>query len=64
MLQAHSHKMMDSSLYKFGDCIGKGASAVVYKALMKSSGQVVAIKHIEITGLPPHELLNIMVCLS
>ena len=51
----------NSSLYQFGDVIGKGATANVYRALDTASGRTVAIKHIVTTNMHKHELIDIMV---
>lgn len=41
--------------YAFGDCIGRGASALVYRALNLSTGSTVAIKQFELGNLSPGE---------
>lgn len=42
--------------YQLGNCVGKGATASVYCALDRSSGQTVAIKKFERLNMPDNEL--------
>ncbi|KYG49087.1 hypothetical protein M433DRAFT_150437 [Acidomyces richmondensis BFW] len=46
--------------YQLGDCLGKGASGAVYRALNWSTGETVAIKQIGLANLQRNELNVIM----
>ncbi|KAH9828404.1 cytokinesis protein sepH-like [Teratosphaeria destructans] len=46
--------------YQLGDCLGKGASGAVYRALNWSTGETVAIKQISLANLQKNELNVIM----
>ncbi|KAF2864004.1 hypothetical protein K470DRAFT_273982 [Piedraia hortae CBS 480.64] len=46
--------------YQLGDCLGKGASGAVYRALNWSTGETVAIKQISLANLQKNELQVIM----
>lgn len=45
---------------QLGDCLGKGASGSVYRALNWSTGETVAIKQVSLSNLPKSELNIIM----
>ncbi|KAI7360898.1 hypothetical protein KC336_g21907, partial [Hortaea werneckii] len=46
--------------FQLGDCLGKGASGAVYRALNWSTGETVAIKQVSLSNLPKSELNIIM----
>ncbi|KAK6509963.1 hypothetical protein TWF481_004678 [Arthrobotrys musiformis] len=46
--------------YTLGDCIGRGASGSVYRAINYTTGETVAIKQIRLSDLPQSELGAIM----
>ncbi|KZO92675.1 Pkinase-domain-containing protein [Calocera viscosa TUFC12733] len=46
--------------YQLGDCIGKGASGQVYRALNWTTGETVAVKQISLGNIPKAELADIM----
>lgn len=47
-----------------GEAVGKGAFGVVYKGLNFETGESVAIKRVELTGIPKEELANLETELS
>ncbi|KAF3924323.1 Myosin-IIIB [Orbilia brochopaga] len=46
--------------YTLGDCLGRGASGSVYRAINYTTGETVAIKQIRLSDLPQSELGAIM----
>ncbi|EPS43216.1 hypothetical protein H072_2794 [Dactylellina haptotyla CBS 200.50] len=46
--------------YTLGDCLGRGASGSVYRAISYTTGETVAIKQIRLSDLPQSELGAIM----
>ncbi|KZT60691.1 Pkinase-domain-containing protein [Calocera cornea HHB12733] len=46
--------------YQLGDCLGKGASGQVYRALNWTNGETVAVKQISLSNIPKAELVDIM----
>lgn len=48
------------SNYSFGDCLGRGAHAAVYRALNLTTGQTVAVKQIQLVNLPKADIETIM----
>jgi serine/threonine protein kinase len=45
--------------YQIGEALGKGAFGTVYKGLDIETGETVAIKRVELTGIPQTELNNL-----
>ena len=45
--------------YQIGEALGKGAFGTVYKGLNIETGETVAIKRVELTGIPQTELNNL-----
>ncbi len=53
-------KAPSSQQYQFGEIVGKGASAVVFRALDTQTGQTVAVKYIDTRGMGADELKGLM----
>ena len=60
LASVYGKKMEANTSQQLGDCLGKGASGAVYRALNWSTGETVAIKQVSLSNLPKSELNIIM----
>lgn len=48
------------TLYQLGNCIGKGQYGIVFRALQLATGQFVAVKRVDVEGVPAREVSQFM----
>ncbi|KAG0229436.1 hypothetical protein BGW42_001591 [Actinomortierella wolfii] len=55
-----SHGSTRVGNFVLGDCIGKGAFGSVWRGLNLETATTVAVKQVNLAGIPPADLANIM----